>query len=136
MKTDTILEFFGVLDPQEVKKGPDNRELFEAEISEVIAEISAHHADSNEYTKAVENLKTLTEAYQMYEHAKAEKHNVSVEYATAKKQERLKMLDTATRCLGISLAAGMTLFWFMVEQERPTPIRLTRMVQDFLTLRV
>lgn len=135
MKTDTILEFFGILDPEE-KKEPNNRDLFEAEISEVIAEMSVHHADSKEYKEAVDNLKTLTESFHAYERAKAEKNKVSVEYENVKKQKRLKMLDTITRCLGISLAAGMTIFWFMVEQERPTPMRISRAVQDFLTLRV
>jgi hypothetical protein len=132
MKTDTILEFFG-LKEIESKKEPDVDDIFKAEIEEVLAEMAVVHADTDQYTKLVDNLHTLTEGYNEFKRAQAEIIKASAELERNKKDRWLKICDTSVKVTGIVLSAGLTAFYFGVEQGRPTPVRYINKCQDFLT---
>lgn len=135
MKTQKILKFFGVLDNttgEDSDNELDNRQLFEAEITEVISEIAVMHADTKEYQQAVANLQTLTEAYQSYERAVTEKDKVIVEQINVDKQWKVKLIDIAPRVAGLICSAGLTGLWFMVEQQHPTANRLVNKTNDLL----
>lgn len=135
---DDILEFFGL---NQTKKSGDyvcsNRETFEQTIAQLLNESEKiRKTDPDAYKKMMFDLKSLTESYYEYEKARAAKVTAEAEAAANIQRERLKKLDTIVRITGISFAGLMTIFWFMVEQERPVAIRLSRAIHDFLTLRV
>lgn len=134
MKTMKILNIVGLseegtVDNEEV----DNRELFEAEIAEIIYELVSTHSDTQTYTTSVNNLKTLTEAYNNYERAVAEKDKTNVEFDKNNKLLVQKALEIVPRAIGILASAGLTYGWFLVEQGHPLANRLVNKTNDYLT---
>ena len=137
MKTETILSFIGLIDEdetteEEVSK-PDNRELFEAEMTEIFKELAVQHSDSQEFTKSVQNLETLTDAFNNYERAISERNHNEVECEKLRKERWIKVMDVAPRCVGIVASFGLTGLMFLVEQQHPVANRLVNKANDFLT---
>ncbi len=133
LKTEKILECIGLGDTEEEsKKEPDNRALFEAEITEIFREMAVQHSDSQEFTKSAENLKTVTEAYNAYERAVTEKDKTEAEYQKIVKERWFKILDIAPRCVGIAASGALTAIVFLVEQEHPVSTRMINRANDFL----
>ncbi len=135
MKTQKILEFFGIADDQSEEESNnelDNRQLFEAEITETISEIAVMHADTKEYQQAVTNLQTLTEAYHSYERAITEKEKIVTEQINSDRQWKIKLIDVVPRVAGLVCSASLTGLWFMVEQQHPTANRLVNKTNDLL----
>lgn len=134
METDTILEFFGLKEiDDDCQEELDVEDIFLAEIEEVLAEMASEHADTDKYKALVNNLETLTEGYNEFKRGQAETIKANAELERNRKDRWLKICDTSIKVLGISLSVGMTLFYFGVEQERPTPIRFINKCQDLLT---
>ncbi len=137
MKTETILDFIGLNmeeSMEEVKKSePDNRALFEAEITEVFKELAVQHSDSAEFTKSVQSLETLTSAYNNYERAMSERNRNDVECEKLRKERWIKVIDVAPRCIGIAASCSLTGLMFLVEQQHPVANRLVSRANDFLT---
>ena len=136
MKTDTIRNFIGLEgdSTEEVKKSePDNRELFEAEITEIFKELACHHSDSVEFNNSAKALDTVTNALHNYERAMAERERNAVECEKLKKERWLKVLDVAPRCVGIAGSFGLTALMFLVEQQHPVSVRMINKANDFLT---
>lgn len=136
LKTETILNFIGLTETDEEtkeKSSPDNRELFEAEITEIFKELSVQHSDSPEFIKSVQALETLTSALNNYERAMAERERNAVEIEKLKKERWLKVLDVAPRAVGIAASGSLTALWFLIEQGHPVANRLVNKTNDFLT---
>ena len=136
MKTETILEFFGLTDEvtdTEEKSESDNRALFEAEITEIFKELAVQHSDSPEFNKSVQALDTLTSALHNYERAMAERERNAVETEKLKKERWIKVLDVAPRCFGVFASGALTGLWFLIEQGHPVANRLVNKTNDFLT---
>ena len=137
MKTETILSFFGLIDEdenaeEEVTK-PTTRDWFDAEMREIFMELAVQHSDSADFTKSVQNLNTLTEAFNNYERAMAERERNAVECEKLKKERWIKVWDVAPRCVGIACSFGLTGLMFLVEQQHPVANRLVNKANDFLT---
>lgn len=136
MKTETILNFLGLEDEttdEAEKSDPSNRDLFEAEITEIFKELSVQHSDAPEFNKSVQALENLTSALQNYERAMAERERNAVEVEKLKKERWLKVLDVAPRCVGIFASGALTGLWFLIEQNHPVAIKLVNKTNDFLT---
>ena len=135
MKTDTILEFLGLKDVDESTVNLDDEveKLLLAEIEEVLAEMAAEHADTEKYKKLVENFNTLTKSYNEFKRGQAETVKANADLERNRQDQVLKICDTGIKVLGIGLSAGLTWFYFCVEQGRPTPVRYINKCQDLLT---
>lgn len=135
MKTDTIRNLIGLEgdSTEEEKSEPDNRQLFEAEITEIFKEMSVHHSDSAEFNNSAKALETVTNALHNYERAVAERERNAVECEKLKKERWLKVLDVAPRCVGIVASCGLTGLMFLVEQQHPVSVRMINKANDFLT---
>ena len=135
MKTNKILEFLGMTDEElEDESGEeiDNRQLFEAEIAEIMSEMAVVHSDTKEFASSAQSLKTVTEAYRYYEQAVTEKEKVISEKHENDRQWKIKLIDIAPRIVGLACSAGLTALWFMVEQQHPTANRLVNKTNDLL----
>ena len=135
MKTDTIRNFIGLEgdSTEEKKSEPDNRELFESEITEIFKEMACFHSDSVEFNNSAKALDTVTNALHNYERAMAERERNAVECEKLKKERWLKVLDVAPRCVGIVGSFGLTALMFLVEQQHPVSVRMINKANDFLT---
>lgn len=138
MKTETILSFIGLTDEDETTKDegvsePNNRELFEAEMTEIFRELAVQHSDTQEFSNSVKNLETLTNAYNNYERAMSERNRNDVECEKLRKERWIKVWDVAPRCVGLVASFGLTGLMFLVEQQHPVANRLVNKANDFLT---
>lgn len=136
MKTETILNFLGLTDETTEKVDSqtlDNRALFEAEITEIMKELSVQHSDTAEFRASVQALETLTNALNNYERAMTERERNVVEVEKLKKDRWLKVIDVAPRCIGIAASGSLTALWFLIEQGHPVANRLVNKTNDFLT---
>ena len=134
MKTDTILEFFGLQKPKEdAEEKLDVEDIFLAEIEEVLAEMAAEHGDTEKYRKLVENLNTLTEGYNEFKRGQAETIKATADLERNKKELWLRVGDISIKVLGIGLSVGLTALMFGIEQGRPIPVRYVNKCQDLLT---
>ena len=136
MKTDTIRNLIGLGDgdTEKVEKSePDNRDLFEAEITEIFKEMACYHSDSTEFNNSAKALEMVTNAQHNYERAMAERERNAVECEKLKKERWIKVLDVAPRCVGLVCSLGLTGLMFLVEQEHPVSTRMVNKANDFLT---
>jgi hypothetical protein len=135
MKTKKILEFCGILDNDEEveSEDPNNRDLFEAELTEIFKEMSSQHSDTREFTVIANNLKTVAEAYQTYERAVTEKDRIAVEMDKNDKLVKQKFIENIPRGVGLIVSGALTFGWVLVEQGHPVANRLINKTNDCLT---
>ena len=131
---DVFLQYFGF--EENVEHTPTTDELFDAEIREVLSELSTSHADTKEYQEAVRNFKDLTDAYQNWQRGNAE-----IVKANAMEQDgRRRVRDSLVSNLLPKLASmcvfgATTIFWICLERERPLPMKLVQEANALLTPR-
>lgn len=126
MKTKKILEFLGLDTDTKNEETAEltNEELFEAEISEVLTELSVMHSDTEEYKKSVESLKSLIGSYDIYR--KSSKDD------DFDKQVKLKLIEITPKIVGCLGSAGIMVFWFLTEQGHPVSNRLVNKIDNLL----
>lgn len=134
METDFFQEFFGL---KEIEEEPEEdistEDIMLAEMEELLAEMATEHGDTEKYKNLVQNFETLCEGYNEFKRGQAETLKVDAEIERTRHDRWLRILDTAVKIVGISFSVGLTLFYFGVEQERPTPLRFINKCQDLLT---
>ena len=134
MQTDFFLEFFGLKEIEdEAIEDPSTEDILLAEMEELLAEMATEHGDTERYKALVQNFQTLAEGYNEFKRGQAETLKVDAEIERTRRDRWLKICDTAVKVIGISFSVGLTLFYFGVEQERPTPLRFINKCQDLLT---
>ena len=134
MKTETILKAHGIEDDVEFEVvDPSVDQMFKAQMTESLMEMSVEHSDSKAYRASAESLKLLAEAYKAYSQGVAEREKAAVEQNSLDKQMKLKLVEITPRAVGIVVSGALTLGWFLVEQQHPVANRMINRINDYIT---
>lgn len=134
MKTETILKAHGIENDVEFEVvDPSVDHLIDAQMAEVLLEMSVEHSDSKSYKASAESLKLLAEAHKAYSQGVAEREKATVEKKSLDKQMKLKLVEVTPRAVGIVISGALTLGWFLVEQQHPVANRMINRINDFIT---
>ena len=138
--TERFLKYFGAKDGQDAEVEADNEltiiELTEMEIEAVVQELATEHADTDKYTTQVQNLKTLTEAFEKMAKAEAELDKAKLEtiQATAKKGVDWGVLGP--KVAGVVVYGAVTMLFVAIEREHPPAMRIVQAANTLLNPRV
>lgn len=133
MISSEFLKYFGIDDEEDEKEEDiSNIELVEMEIGAVIEELAVKHADTEEYTTSVGNLKTLSET--LGNLAKAE-NDMSSAGKDGPVKERVKWDVIIPKVATILMYGAGTAFIVLIEREHPVPMRLVQFTNSLLSPR-
>lgn len=111
-------------------------ELTEMEIEEVVNELAVKHADTDEYKMTVENLKTLTEAYEKMTRAEAEMSKAKLEFIQSMSKKKVDWAAFAPKAFG-TLVYGLVMVSFIaIEREHPPAMRIVQAANTLLNPKV
>lgn len=120
----------------EEKAEPSIVELTEMELQEVVCELAVKHADTDDYSKAVGNLKTLSEAYEKMTRAEAEMEKAKLEVAQSKAKKRVDWTVFGPKAVGIFVYGLVAVSFIAIEREHPPAMRLVQAAGTLLNPKV
>ena len=137
--TKKLLEYFGVNDAEDQVDQEDDIaiiDLAEMEIEAVIQELASEHADTDKYTTEVNNLKTLTEAYEKIAKAEAEQKKAEAEVAQSKAKKQVDWGFVAPKVAGIVVYGGVMVLFMAMERENPLGLKIVQTANTLLNPKI
>lgn len=117
----------------DIFENPPALDLYDEEIRRVLEEMKyGAHADSEEYKRAAEALKNLSEARTAYAKAKTEQDRVDAQRMADKAKQSLDLNQLIPILLKAGFAVAVIVFWIGLEQGRPVPRSLSQWTTNLL----
>lgn len=115
-ETEEIIEDYDIFDR------PVMTDLYDQEIERVLNEMRyGPQADTEDYKRAAEALKNLSEARTAYKRAETEQDKVDAQRMADQAKQSLDMNQLVPILLKAGFALGIIAFWIALEQGRPVP---------------
>lgn len=136
-----FLKFFGV--ESEKNDGETDEEselgtidLIEMELNEAISELAVKHIDTDEYTKGVNNVKTLSEAFEKVSKAEAELNKAKNEDIQTKDKRKIDWSIVGPKVAGVITYGVVMITFIAIEREHPPAMRLVQAANSLLNPKI
>ncbi len=122
-----------IIEDYDIFEKPVTIDLYDEEIRRVLEEMKyGAHVDAEEYKRAADSLKSLSEARTAYAKAKTEQDKVNAQRMADRARQNLDLNQLIPILLKAGFAVAVIIFWIGLEQGRPVPRSLSQWTTNLL----